>query len=78
MRMLLAHTAGFAYAFWDPRVNMRGRPVGISEFDGDEDDIVNSPMVNQPGSMWEYGVCVYPRLSAPDDRDAHTKLTRNP
>lgn len=30
MRMLLNHTAGFAYAFFDPRVSMRGRPVGIA------------------------------------------------
>ncbi|KAK7189459.1 beta-lactamase/transpeptidase-like protein [Paraphaeosphaeria sporulosa] len=56
MRMLLNHTAGFAYAFFDARVSMRGRPVGIAEFNGDEEDILNSPMVNQPGSMWEYGV----------------------
>lgn len=56
LRMLLAHTAGFAYAFWDPRVNMRGRPIGIDEFAGDVQDLYDSPMVNQPGSMWEYGV----------------------
>ncbi|KAJ4358496.1 GPI transamidase component [Didymosphaeria variabile] len=64
MRMLLNHTAGFAYAFFDPRVSMRGRPIGIGEFNGDEEDIINSPMVNQPadlrnlkpGSMWEYGI----------------------
>lgn len=56
LRMLLAHTAGFAYAFWDPRVNMVTRPVGTQEFTGDVKDIIDSPMVNQPGSMWEYGV----------------------
>ncbi|KAF2691963.1 beta-lactamase/transpeptidase-like protein [Lentithecium fluviatile CBS 122367] len=56
MRMLLAHTAGFGYGFWDPRVSMRGRPVGLDEFAGDERDITESPMLNQPGSMWEYGV----------------------
>ncbi|KAF2110203.1 phosphatidylinositol-glycan biosynthesis class S protein-domain-containing protein [Lophiotrema nucula] len=56
LRMLLAHTAGFAYAFWDPRVNINTSPVGTEEFSGDESDITNSPMVNQPGSMWEYGV----------------------
>lgn len=57
MRMLLAHTAGFGYAFWDPRVSIRSRPVGIYEFAGDERDVVESPLLNQPGSMWEYGVC---------------------
>jgi CubicO group peptidase (beta-lactamase class C family) len=30
MRMLLNHTAGFAYAFFDVRVNMQGRPIGIA------------------------------------------------
>jgi CubicO group peptidase (beta-lactamase class C family) len=58
MRMLLAHTAGFGYSFLDPRVVMMGRPVGIDEFGGDERDIIESPMLNQPGTMWEYGVCV--------------------
>ena len=57
VRMLLSHTAGFGYAFWDPRVVMRGRPVGLDEFSGDERDVIESPMLNQPGSMWEYGVC---------------------
>ena len=28
MRMLLSHTAGFAYTFLDPRVSMRTRPIG--------------------------------------------------
>lgn len=59
MRMLLAHTAGFGYAFFDPRVAMVTRPVGIDEFTMDEVEILNSPMLNQPGSMWEYGVCTF-------------------
>ena len=54
--MLLAHTAGFAYAFLDRRVSMQTRPVGVEEFQGDVQDILTSPMVNQPGTMWEYGV----------------------
>lgn len=56
MRMLLAHTCGFGYTFFDPRVIAQGRPIGLDEFQGDEKDILESPMVNQPGSMWEYGV----------------------
>lgn len=56
MRMLLSHTAGFGYAFFDPRVNAMGRPVGFDEFSGDAHDYLESPMVNQPGTMWEYGV----------------------
>ncbi|KAF2007322.1 beta-lactamase/transpeptidase-like protein [Amniculicola lignicola CBS 123094] len=58
VRMLLAHTAGFAYTFFDPRINMVTRPQGVDEFTGDVEEILKSPMVNQPGSMWEYGVNV--------------------
>jgi CubicO group peptidase (beta-lactamase class C family) len=45
LRMLLAHTSGFAYAFLDPRVEMYGRPTGVDEFQGDVKDILDSPMV---------------------------------
>ncbi|KAF2738435.1 beta-lactamase/transpeptidase-like protein [Polyplosphaeria fusca] len=56
MRMLLAHTAGFGYSFFDPRVNMVTRPIGTDEFTLDEAEFIDSPLVNQPGSMWEYGI----------------------
>jgi len=51
VRMLLSHTAGFAYGFLDPRIggNIEGRT-------GNKDDILNAKLLNQPGSMWEYGV----------------------
>ncbi|KAF1958844.1 beta-lactamase/transpeptidase-like protein [Byssothecium circinans] len=52
MRMLLAHMAGFGYSFFDVRV----KGQGVWEFSGDVNDILKSPMVNQPGSMWEYGI----------------------
>jgi CubicO group peptidase (beta-lactamase class C family) len=64
MRMLLAHTAGFGYTFLDPRVNVMGtRPVCIDEFAGDERDVVESPLLNQPGTLWEYGVRIFHGLS---------------
>jgi CubicO group peptidase (beta-lactamase class C family) len=53
VRMLLSHTAGFAYAFIDPRVQIEG---GIEGINGDKNDILNSRLVNQPGTMWEYGI----------------------
>jgi CubicO group peptidase (beta-lactamase class C family) len=52
VRMLLSHTAGFAYGFIDPRVPQEGPIEGRT---GDKNDILNGRMVNQPGSMWEYG-----------------------
>lgn len=51
--MLLSHTAGFAYAFTDPRVSTAN---GIEGVTGDKNDVLNGRLVNQPGSMWEYGV----------------------
>ena len=53
VRMLLAHTAGFAYAFIDPRTTI---PSGLEGITGDKNDYLNSRLVNQPGTMWEYGV----------------------
>ena len=59
LRMLLDHTAGFGYAFFDPRLRDWGYPVGIDEFSGDASDILDAPLVNQPGDAWEYGVSPY-------------------
>jgi CubicO group peptidase (beta-lactamase class C family) len=53
VRMMLSHTAGFAYAFIDPRIQIEG---GLEGVNGDRNDILNSKLVNQPGSMWEYGI----------------------
>lgn len=53
LRMLLSHTAGFGYSFFDPRIPAEGDIEGQQ---GDVNDILNAPLVNQPGSMWEYGV----------------------
>jgi CubicO group peptidase (beta-lactamase class C family) len=58
LRMLLSHTAGFAYAFLDPRPTIHTRPLGICEFSGEIQEYLGSPLVNQPGSMWEYSVRV--------------------
>jgi CubicO group peptidase (beta-lactamase class C family) len=52
MRMLLSHTAGFGYRFTDPRL----QADGIEGSSGDKRDILDAKMVNQPGSMWEYGI----------------------
>ncbi|KAG9187679.1 hypothetical protein G6011_05550 [Alternaria panax] len=52
MRMLLSHTAGFGYRFADPRL----QADGIEGSGGNRRDILDAKMVNQPGSMWEYGV----------------------
>lgn len=58
LRQLLTHTAGFGYEFFDPRIKEYGKQSG-KEFDvftGDVNEILRMPLVNEPGSAWEYGV----------------------
>ncbi|GAM40133.1 hypothetical protein TCE0_034r12242 [Talaromyces pinophilus] len=56
LRMLLTHTAGFGYAFFNERLNEWAGPVGIDEFSGSYHDFLSQPLVNQPGERWEYGI----------------------
>lgn len=56
LRMLLDHTAGFGYTFFNPKLRDWSRPLGFDEFSGDARDILDAPLVNQPGETWEYGV----------------------
>lgn len=55
LRMLLTHTAGFGYSFFNVRLRDWGLPGGIDEFSGRFDDMI-SPLLFQPGEGWEYGV----------------------
>lgn len=52
MRMLLSHTAGFGYSFADPRL----KGDGLEGANGDKNDFINAKLLNQPGTMFEYGV----------------------
>ncbi|KAH9868388.1 hypothetical protein J1614_007460 [Plenodomus biglobosus] len=53
VRMLLSHTAGFGYGFFDPRVQNNG--LDIEGMDGNKEAFLKLNLVNQPGSKWEYG-----------------------
>lgn len=55
LRMLLSHTSGFAYEFFNPKLREYGRPVGYDCFHADIRDILRMPLVHQPGEAWEYG-----------------------
>ena len=55
LRMLLTHTAGFGYAFFNERLRNWGLPAGIDEFSGRFEDM-RMPLLFQPGEGWEYGV----------------------
>ncbi|KAE9574324.1 hypothetical protein CGMCC3_g9572 [Colletotrichum fructicola] len=54
-RMLLNHTAGFGYAFEDDKLAEVARPVGLDDFSCDRFDVINRPLVNQPGETFQYG-----------------------
>lgn len=68
LRMLLSHTAGFGYTFFNPRLLEWSRPTGYDEFGLDREDYTEMPLVNQPGSRWEYGVCIELSNSSADLR----------
>jgi CubicO group peptidase (beta-lactamase class C family) len=34
------------------------RPVGFDEFSFDRKEFMSVPLVHQPGTRWEYGVCI--------------------
>ncbi|CAM1509894.1 Fc.00g002290.m01.CDS01 [Cosmosporella sp. VM-42] len=54
LRMLLSHTAGFGYAFFNERLRDWGFPAGIDELSGRFEDL-KTPLLFQPGEGWEYG-----------------------
>lgn len=55
LRMLLTHTAGFGYSFFNERLRDWAFPAGLDEFSGRFDDL-KTPLLFQPGTDWEYGV----------------------
>lgn len=55
LRMLLTHTAGFGYTFFNDRLRQWSYPVGVDEFSGRIEDM-KMPLLFQPGEGWEYGV----------------------
>ena len=57
LRMLLTHTSGFGYSFFNTKLRDWGFPAGVDEFSGDFRDM-NQPLIAQPGEKWEYGVCI--------------------
>lgn len=56
LRMLLSHTAGFGYSFFNRKLLESYGSLGLDEFSGSYFDFLSQPLVNQPGSRWEYGI----------------------
>lgn len=57
LRMLLTHTAGFGYTFFNERLRDWSFPAGTDEFSGRFEDML-MPLLFQPGEGWEYGVSI--------------------
>ncbi|KAL7782419.1 beta-lactamase/transpeptidase-like protein [Trichoderma ceciliae] len=55
LRMLLSHTSGFGYTFFNERLRNWAFPAGADEFSGRIEDIISLPLIFQPGEGWEYG-----------------------
>ncbi|KAF7528922.1 hypothetical protein PCG10_009636 [Penicillium crustosum] len=55
LRMLLTHTAGFGYTFFNERLKQWSYPIGADEFSGRIEDM-KLPLLFQPGEGWQYGV----------------------
>lgn len=55
LRMLLTHTAGFGYTFFNERLRDWSLPAGVDEFSGRLEDM-KTPLLFQPGEGWQYGV----------------------
>ncbi|EHK20521.1 uncharacterized protein TRIVIDRAFT_83408 [Trichoderma virens Gv29-8] len=58
LRMLLTHTSGFGYTFFNERLRNWTFPVGREEFSGRVEDITSLPLLFQPGEGWEYGTSI--------------------
>ncbi|MCJ1472318.1 hypothetical protein MMC13_000965 [Lambiella insularis] len=56
LRMLLTHTAGFGYTFFDDTLRRWGLPVGLDELSGFAEDVQRLPIRFEPGTQWQYGV----------------------
>lgn len=57
LRMLLNHTAGFEYTFFNENVRLWSQPTGLDEVaDGHASGILGQPLTYEPGTDWSYGV----------------------
>ncbi|KAI8963744.1 beta-lactamase family protein [Daldinia sp. FL1419] len=56
LKMLLTHTSGFSYSFFNEVLRDWSFPVGTDEFSGDIKDILKIPLRFQPGEKWGYGI----------------------
>lgn len=56
LRMLLSHTSGLGYSFFDPVLKKWVEQFGVDEFNIANESQLHFPLMFEPGTNWEYGV----------------------
>lgn len=57
VRQLLTHTAGFAYEFFDPKMQAYAASGAVPSMRlGGDDGFLKGPLMFDPGTRWEYGI----------------------
>ena len=56
VRQLLTHTAGFAYEFFDLRMQSYVASGAVPSIRQGDDGFLKAPLVFDPGTRWEYGI----------------------
>lgn len=56
LRNLMTHTAGFGYEIWNPNSQKELESRGADTVFSGSTETLERPLVNDPGSRWEYGI----------------------
>jgi len=56
LRQLLTHTAGFCYDLWNAEMGRYMQHAGIPGIFSCENKALTTPLANDPGKRWEYGI----------------------
>lgn len=51
------------YTFFDHNLRKWGQPIGYDELSGFAKEVQDLPLVNEPGTKWQYGVSPVSKLN---------------
>jgi methyl acetate hydrolase len=58
LRQLMTHTAGFAYGMWNGDMVQYLEKTGTPSVTTCKNDALNTPLMTDPGTRWEYGISI--------------------
>ena len=58
LRHLMTHTAGFAYGMWNGDMVQYLEKTGTPSVTTCKNDALNTPLMTDPGTRWEYGISI--------------------